>query len=168
MEQSTATEDQVKKSKYLNFRFTLLFFQYAQKLKQPQTADSLVSASFYYSDRRTTGQPTSLSTDSLAVGVLGLMDMLAKVGPTIKEEQAKEFIYEYDSTLRGGLVLQDFLGRLISLGWFGVELMNDYLVVLKKSQESALRFYKTQVQLDNSGRYDGDGDKKKEAGFIDE
>jgi hypothetical protein len=51
----------------------------------------------------------------LALGVFGLMDVLATIGPTIKEEQAKEFIYEYDSTLRGGLVLHDFLGIILLL-----------------------------------------------------
>ena len=107
---TTEDNDTIKKSKFLDFRLTVLFQQYASKLKQPQSADSLlINASRY--KNKTSSSSSSTTSDSLALGVFGLIDVLATVGPIIKEEQAKEFIYEYDSTLRGGLVLPDFLGN---------------------------------------------------------
>lgn len=112
----TEDNDTIKKSKFLDFRLTVLFQQYASKLKQPQSADSLLNNASRYKNK--TSSSSSTTSDSLALGVFGLIDVLATVGPTIKEEQAKEFIYEYDSTLRGGLVLPDFLGILITCHLF--------------------------------------------------
>jgi len=128
--------DAIKKSKYLDFRLTVLFQQYASKLNRRKSADRLInsnSASMSSRHKKKTALPaSSLSTsDSLALGVYALMDVLNNVGPAIKEEQAKEFIYEYDSTLEGALVLQDFLGiNIISF-----RLSHYYIVKL------LLRFY---------------------------
>ena len=43
--------------------------------------------------------------------------------------------------------------------------MHDYILVLKKSRQSAQRFYKTQVQLDAD---EGEEGYKEESGFIEE
>jgi len=43
--------------------------------------------------------------------------------------------------------------------------MNDYIVVLKKSRNSARRFYRTQVQLDANEGEDG---YKEESGFLED
>jgi hypothetical protein len=120
--------DNLKKSKFLFSRYTILFLQHAQKCKE-QTADRLLSNAS--SSEGTTAFPfaNSVSSDSLSIGVFGLMTVLYKVGPYVKEEQAKEFIYEYDSTLRGRLGLCDFLGRFLGifrkgLGWIGYTMID--------------------------------------------
>jgi hypothetical protein len=44
-----------------------------------------------------------------------------------------------------------------------LDFMHDYIVVIKKSRDSAERFYKTQVQLDAT---EGEEGYKEESGFI--
>ncbi|KAJ3369566.1 hypothetical protein HDU91_007073 [Kappamyces sp. JEL0680] len=139
----------IKKSQYLSRRFTLLFLQYAENLK--------AIGLFQESEKRKV-----LNLDG-RISVLAFSELLTSIGPSINSQQAMRFIYDYDSSLTGSLGHDDFL-----------EFMNDYVAVIQRSRESAIRYWKTQKQLaDNIYGDDGEsGDhgyfNQEEGGFIDE
>lgn len=106
-------------SKYQRRRFTLLFLQYCETI--------IVERESYKTQEL-----------SSRLGVSGLSDLLSDVGPSTTLEKAKQFIYEYDSTLTGTLGIDDFL-----------EFFEDYCALMRQARDSSVETWKNQQGEDD-------------------
>lgn len=85
----------LQNSNYLAHRFTLLYLQYAENKK-----------AFGYAEQE--HEKTAIQLEG-SIGCFAFSSLLSSIGPTIDLEQAKAFIYDYDSSMTGCLGLVDFL-----------------------------------------------------------
>jgi hypothetical protein len=100
---------------YQQRKLKLLFLQFADKID--------------FTGQQTHKDPIDF-TLTTRIGVVHLSELLSHLGPYISTEQAKQFIYEYDSSLTGSFGLDDFL-----------EFMNDYILILRKARKDAIRVW---------------------------
>lgn len=119
-------------TQYQRRRFARYFIQNATAIQAILAKDEKFLTENYGKD---TTRVTKVKFED-RISVKSFAALLSRIGPPITEEQAQQFIYEYDSTLAGSLNYTDFQ-----------EFMADYYVILQHGKSVALDYWQEQSQL---------------------